>query len=60
LLEGHVEVSSDRRAEEFEVHRLIRPGIQLLERDVWQKGDTLAGTQGDGGLVSASDRHGTG
>ena len=56
MLQRHVEVFADCGGDELEEHRLTPPRIHLLQVDVWKKGDTLAGTNRDGGAMGALDR----
>jgi hypothetical protein len=56
LLKWDLEVLSIGGGDEFEVHRLTRSRICLLDRDIGQQGNALARIQGDRWSVSAFDR----
>src|SRR4029077_16535714 len=57
LLKRHIEGFSNRRGQEFDVHRLTLSGIHLLKRDVWQESGDAGGAEGARGPVGAFDRH---
>src|SRR6266851_1561327 len=59
LLKRHLKVFTGRRGDEFEERRLTRASIRLLERDIWENRETLAGAQRDRGLVGSFDCQGT-
>src|SRR5258708_20681919 len=59
LLKRHLKVFTGRRGDEFEERRLTRASIRLLERDIWENRETLAGAQRDRGLAGSFDCQGT-